>query len=193
MARPREFDEARVIGAARDAFWSAGIEATSISDLCTATGLSVGSIYKAFESKSGLFHATLDDYLSTIREQLETLLARHGPGLDGLQAWLDAMIARIAQAGEDGPLGCYAVVCTAEVATTDEEARRLLQAHERWLLTRLGRLIADGVTRGELTADPDAGARLLLMAINGAQLQARTGLPAEAATDSLTLALQALR
>ncbi len=63
MGRPREFDEKVVVAKARDAFWANGISATSISDLGDATGLSVGSIYKAFDSKDGLCFRTLDDYL----------------------------------------------------------------------------------------------------------------------------------
>ena len=54
MARPREFDETEVVDLARNAFWSHGVAATSITALSEATGLSVGSIYKAFKSKDAL-------------------------------------------------------------------------------------------------------------------------------------------
>ena len=63
MARPREFDESEVLDAAIAAFWRGGYAATSISDLQAATGLSRGSLYKAFGYKHGLFLAALDRYL----------------------------------------------------------------------------------------------------------------------------------
>src|ERR1700682_3440433 len=48
MARPRTFDEADVVAAARDEFWSRGYGATSMDDLPTATSLGRGSLYGAF-------------------------------------------------------------------------------------------------------------------------------------------------
>jgi TetR/AcrR family transcriptional repressor of nem operon len=59
MGRPREFDEAKVIGSSRELFASQGYHGTSLDDLVKATGLLRGSIYKAFGSKRNLFEASL--------------------------------------------------------------------------------------------------------------------------------------
>lgn len=59
MARPRTFDEQRVIAAAGAVFARLGYSATSVDDLVVALGLHRGSLYKAFGSKRGLFVAAL--------------------------------------------------------------------------------------------------------------------------------------
>jgi len=60
--RPREFDEDKVLSAAANAFWQRGYHATSIDDLCEATGLLRGSLYGAYGDKRGIFLAALDHY-----------------------------------------------------------------------------------------------------------------------------------
>ncbi|MEM7335089.1 MAG: helix-turn-helix domain-containing protein [Chloroflexota bacterium] len=62
MARPRGFDEGKVIRRALTIFWKKGYEATSIRDLEEATELSRISIYNTFGDKEGLFLQALDLY-----------------------------------------------------------------------------------------------------------------------------------
>jgi TetR/AcrR family transcriptional repressor of nem operon len=52
--RPREFDPVVAIEAAGKVFWDQGYHATSIEDLCAATGLLRGSLYSAFGDKKGM-------------------------------------------------------------------------------------------------------------------------------------------
>jgi len=191
MARPREFDEDAVLDAARDEFWNHGIAATSISRLSDATGLSVGSIYKAFDSKGALCERTLDRYLDDGLAMLDVLLDSGNSPVDGLDAWLDA-IAEMA-ASTDGPAGCFAVVCAVELAGDDTTTRVRLQRHDDRLAGRLAdalrRAEADGAT---LTTTADRGARFLMTAVNGVQVEARKGISRERAGDTLTLARQAV-
>jgi TetR/AcrR family transcriptional repressor of nem operon len=62
--RPREFDEDKVLLAAAHAFWQNGYHATSIDDICEATGLLRGSLYGAYGDKHGIFLAALKRYSS---------------------------------------------------------------------------------------------------------------------------------
>jgi TetR/AcrR family transcriptional repressor of nem operon len=78
MGRPREFDEATVIGTSKALFALQGYHATSLDDLVKATGLLRGSIYKAFGSKRNLFETSLltlrDDFdLSPVNLDLLTV------------------------------------------------------------------------------------------------------------------------
>jgi hypothetical protein len=49
VARPREFDYDDVVEKAMHLFWRQGYQSTSIDEIETATGLTKGSLYKAFE------------------------------------------------------------------------------------------------------------------------------------------------
>lgn len=191
MGRPREFVEAQVIAAARDAFWAGGVDGTAISDLTEATGLSAGSLYKAFGSKAGLFHRTLEDYLSQGRADVEATLDAGSSPLAGVEDWV---LAQAERAGQDRPTsGCYAVVCTVEKAGTDPEARAILTAHGQAVQAMLAAALTRAAEAGETTADPQAAARMLLAAVNGIQVEARRGVTTDDARAALRLALDALR
>lgn len=190
MARPREFAEDVVVAKARDAFWANGVAATSISDLNEATGLSVGSIYKAFGSKAGLFHLTLDDYLDGLIEAVEGALDSGRTPVEGIEAWF-ALVAAQAS-GDSATRGCYAVNCTTELAERDPEVRTRLQEHDHRLRARVAGTLRAGVAAGELSADPDLGARLLCTIVNGLHLESRKGVTLADAEATLALALRAL-
>ncbi len=180
-----------MVDAAREAFWSRGVHATSITDLSEVTGLSIGSLYKAFGSKGELCARTLDTYLDTGLERVEAVLTEASSPVAGLQAWLEWIAERASTAGPTR--GCYAVVCASELAATDEAVRRRLVAHDDRLRTLVAAAIAAANRDGELSGDPELGARLLCATVNGVQLEGRKGIGRDDARATLMLALDALR
>src|ERR1700751_5163231 len=70
MARPRKFDEAAVVQAARDQFWLHGFNGTSLDDLTDVTGLGRGSLYAAFTDKRTLCLRSIDDYATALTDQV---------------------------------------------------------------------------------------------------------------------------
>ncbi|MEP6343632.1 MAG: TetR/AcrR family transcriptional regulator [Maricaulaceae bacterium] len=62
MARPREFDNDKVLTALRDVFWEHGYNGTSYANIMSATGLQKGSLYSAFGDKRSLYHEALRHY-----------------------------------------------------------------------------------------------------------------------------------
>lgn len=191
MARPREFDEADVVGRARDAFWEHGVSATSISQLSDATGLSVGSIYKAFTSKGELCALTLDDYLDQGLTRVGELLDGAPTPLAGIEAWLGEIAL---MAANDSPTrGCYGVMCATELAEADPNIKARLNRHDLRLRGRVADALRSARVGGDIAADPDAGARLLCTTINGLQVEARKGISLTDAEQTLTLVLDGLR
>lgn len=65
MARPREFDEAIVLEAAIQCFWTKGFEATSMRDLIDRMGITSASVYNAFGDKRALYRRALAHYLES--------------------------------------------------------------------------------------------------------------------------------
>lgn len=174
MARPREFEETEVIDRARNAFWGRGVAATSVNDLSEATGISVGSIYKAFASKDDLCTLTLDDYLQNARAWLAAELEQAPTPWDGIRAWLDVLIV---QATDTSPTrGCYAVELAAERAAVDERIRSLLVDHDAEMRDLVTGAARDAIDSGRVSGDPAAVARLILTTVNGLQVDARKGL-----------------
>jgi len=191
VGRPREFDEPDVVAKARDAFWAKGISATSISDLSDATGLSVGSIYKAFESKNGLCFRTLDDYLDGALESVATVLGSEASPLQGLRAWFaDAAV----NASADSPTrGCYGVICATELAEGNPKIRKRLKVHDRRLRALVAQTLRAAADAGELSIDPALGARLVCTTLNGLQVESRKGISLADAEATLETVIRALR
>jgi Bacterial regulatory proteins, tetR family len=80
LARPRAFDDDKVLDAAINCFWQRGLGATSVRDLTAEMGINGPSLYNAFGDKHAVFARALQRYAersmrSTIR-RLESGLAQ---------------------------------------------------------------------------------------------------------------------
>lgn len=193
MGRPREFDESAVLDAARDAFWSTGVLGTSISGLSAATGLSVGSLYKAFGSKQGIAHRVLRRYLDAGYDSVRRTLDDAPTPLDGLGSWLDAMAQRATTGGATA--GCLAVNCATELSGHDATAMAMVGRHDARLRRRIAAAVAAAQEAGQIDGahDPDAAARLLCAVVNGVQVEGRKGMSPDEARGVLRAALDGLR
>ena len=170
MARPREFEIDAALERAMDVLWTKGYEATSLDDLCEATGLSRSSLYATFESKRSLLLRSVDHYVERRTSAIAVILARPLPVRDAFTALLAEFIDQII-AGS-GRRGCFLGNCAAELPRGDRAA----MAHVRQGLGRTEAIFRDALARakarGELqpTADVDALARFLTAGIQGLRL-----------------------
>lgn len=174
MARPREFDEAAVVEAARDRFWDAGYAATSLSDLSAATGLGKTSLYGAFGDKHALYLRIFDEYSAAAVRGVEAELA--GPDEGALER-IHAHLLANAATSACNPRGCLLARGTSELAGHDEAvATRARQA-----FLGLGGVYAGAVESaqraGDIAADADPRAlgNLLLAIHRGTEALGRGG------------------
>jgi TetR/AcrR family transcriptional regulator, transcriptional repressor for nem operon len=132
MPRPREFDEADVVAAARDEFWTRGYTATSVDDLTAVTGLGKGSLYGAFGDKHGLFLRALDDYITSAVDGVRTQLR------DSRRSAYERLTRHIrgqakAVAADTSRRGCMMAKSAAELSATDDEVEtHVEQAYAVW-------------------------------------------------------------
>jgi TetR/AcrR family transcriptional repressor of nem operon len=171
MARPREFDVTAALERAMDVFWSKGYEATSLDDLCEATGLSRSSLYATFGNKRDLLLQSVDRYVERRTPNIEAVLARQPNNIyKGIAALLREFIDQIVSGA--GRRGCFLGNCAAELPRSDRTAmarvRRGLARTEGTFRKALARAEA----RGELPvgADVDALARFLTASFQGLRL-----------------------
>jgi TetR/AcrR family transcriptional regulator, transcriptional repressor for nem operon len=170
MARPREFDADSALDRAMTVFWSKGYEATSLDDLCEATGLSRSSLYAEFGSKRGLLLRSVDRYVQQRTPNIAAVLGQPVPIREALAALLRQFIDHIV-AGP-GRVGCFLGNCAAELPRSDRDAlarvRQGLESTEATFRDSLSRAAA----RGELPAgaDVDAVARFLVAGFQGLRL-----------------------
>src|ERR1700741_2631629 len=175
MARPRSFDEQRVLEAVRDQFWDAGYAATSLEDLMRVSGLGKGSLYAAFGDKHQLFLRTLRGYIDAGHGHLREMLDSAPRALDALRAFLMAPVSD--PGGADARRGGFMANSTCERATADPdvlaEARRTYETTTALVAECVVRAQAEGDVPAD--ADPTQTARTLLAAQQGLTFMGRTG------------------
>jgi TetR/AcrR family transcriptional regulator, transcriptional repressor for nem operon len=176
MPRPREFDEADVVAAARDEFWRRGYTATSVDDLTSVTGLGKGSLYGAFGDKHGLFMRALDDYITSAVDGVRTQLR------DPRRSAYDRLTRHIrgqakAVAADTSRRGCMMAKSAAELGATDETVEQAVErAYAVWI-TELANCIAEAQRDGVIDKQqkPQALATTLLAFMRGQEALHKAG------------------
>jgi TetR/AcrR family transcriptional repressor of nem operon len=170
MPRPREFDADAALDRALDAFWSNGYAATSLDDLCAATGLSRSSLYAAFGSKRDLLLRSVDRYVERRTPDLAAILAKPVPVREAFAALAHRFIDQIVSGA--GRRGCFLGNCAAELPRADRAAlarvRRGLAQTEATFRAALMRAAA--CRELPTNADIDALARFLTAGFQGLRL-----------------------
>ncbi|AMJ59631.1 TetR/AcrR family transcriptional regulator [Bosea sp. PAMC 26642] len=172
MARPREFDEATVLDAAVECFWSRGYEATSIRDLIDKTGLTGASLYNAFGDKRAFYRRALDHYVAgSIGERIRRCEAMKPR--EAIEAFLAEIVKRSLE--DKDRKGCMLVNTALDVAPHDpvfrESVASVLLRIETFFLSSVRQGQADGSISSSQAADELA--RHLLGVLMGVRVLAR--------------------
>jgi AcrR family transcriptional regulator len=172
--RPLSFDREAALHQAMLLFWRHGYEATALSDLRTAMGVTQPSIYTAFGDKKQLFLEALDRYLSgPVTSQ--GIIEQAATARDAAWGLLEA--AAIGFTGADTPPGCLlassAISCSADAADVQATLAALRRAIEK----QLHRKLMNAAQTGELPADADTEALAghVMAVIQGMSTLARDG------------------
>jgi AcrR family transcriptional regulator len=140
----------QIVAAAEDALRRFGPAKATVVDVARALGVSHGSVYRHFPSKSALRGAVTAEWLARIAGPLDVVADTTTPAPERLHTWLRALIdAKRSRAAEDPELfETYMILV--------EESSAAVQEHVEHLAASLTKIVADGVTRGELVADEPA-------------------------------------
>lgn len=191
--RPREFDLEVVLDRAAVVFAERGYHGTSVAHLAEATGLSAGSLYKAFPDKHAVFLAAVEHQSRHRRLQLDELQSAPPRGIDKLRAVL-RHYAGLA-CGAEGRRGCLVVGMAVERAAVDADIARAVKLHFEQLQSRLAELVVLGQQDGSVdrALAPDDTARFLLSVMQGLRVLGKSS-PTTAQTQAaVEVALRALR
>ncbi|HEY7644097.1 MAG TPA: TetR/AcrR family transcriptional regulator [Hyphomicrobiales bacterium] len=174
MARPKSFDEDKVLDAAIDCFWRNGLKSASVRDLADEMGIAGPSLYNAYGCKKELFVQALGRYAEArMRVRLAHLEAAYPPK--------DAILTFFAETIEDalktsGQRGCLIANTAMEVTPQDTEIAAAVAAHLDELRAFFVRAVAAGQASGTVPPELDAedAASLLLALLLGIRVMART-------------------
>ncbi len=193
MARTVEFDREEVLQKAMDVFWQNGYCKCSISSLVSATNLKPGSIYAAFNSKEGLFLATLEYYGQQSIKKLQSCLDTADTPLQGVRKFIERIGETILSGTEKR--GCFLVNTVLELspgkATVNKDVNKYLKAIESMIHSAL----VAAYEQGELPPeqDPEVLAKYLMVNIWGLQVLAKTNPDSESVRSVLDQILTSLQ
>ena len=149
----------RVLEAAEEVLRRFGPGKATVVDVARALGVSHGSVYRHFTSKTALREAVVGRWLERVSAPLAAIAAEDGPAEERLRRWLTTLsAAKRGKAADDPELFATYVALVAA-------SPRVEQAHVAELTRQIAQIVRDWVTNGEfVAADVDVTARAVLTA-----------------------------
>jgi TetR/AcrR family transcriptional repressor of nem operon len=188
-----QYDREEILDKAMQVFWEQGYCATSMATLVETTDLKPGSLYAAFESKQGLFLATLDHYGALSSEKLRAHLSKAESPLEAIESYFDRLADDIEK--PRGKTSCFLVNTVLEFSHRDAQIRERLNQHFGNIESAFVDALSAARARGQLDAGTDCGAlaAFLMNNIWGLRVLAGTKPAPGRARQVVRLVKQALR
>jgi len=161
----------RIVAKAADLFNTNGYEGISMSDVMDATGLEKGGLYRHFASKEELAAEAFDYAWAAAFEARQHNLAAHEDAVDKLKQFLANFVERRPNLCGGCPL--------LNTAVNADDGNKVLRDRVRIALRKwrdmLGRIVREGVNRGQIRPDTDpcALADLIISCLEGALMISR--------------------
>ncbi|QRM44275.1 TetR/AcrR family transcriptional regulator [Rhizobium sp. BG4] len=192
MARHKEFDRDKALGAAIGIFSQHGYEGSSTDALLTAMKISRQSMYDTFGDKRSLYLEALKRYNTDSVSRIIDDMKGNGSALDALEA---ALVAFASRPTAEASLGCMGVSAVCEFGRTDNDVATLTDSASATLGRAITRLIEGGLASGEISAeiDPDAAVQFLGATLSGMKVSARNGATPDILRTIARLAIRSLR
>jgi TetR/AcrR family transcriptional repressor of nem operon len=176
MARPVEFDEAKVLANAMEQFWKEGYEASSVQKLLDCMGINRGTLYNSFGDKDTFFKSCVDQYNANMANHIAASLKN-----EKLSAW-DAINEYFEQAvfslsNKQRGMGCLLVNSLCESINYDKEMKRVIRASLAAIRKPLVARLSEAQKKGKLKkgVSVESAADILMNALHGLRVNARDG------------------
>lgn len=189
MVRPRNFDENEVLKKAMTLFWAKGYEASSLSDLLQATGLSKSSLYETFGSKHDLFIRAFQLYRT---KRLKGLMDRLSD--ENVYRGIESALRSLYD-GTGSALGCMTSNGAIELAPHDKMMQQLVESDFDDVELAFFHAIERGKSNGSLQTEtePLELARFLTVSFHGINVMVRAKSKRERIEDAVSIILDRLK
>ncbi|MEO1015080.1 MAG: TetR/AcrR family transcriptional regulator [Pseudomonadota bacterium] len=177
--------------AARDLFWRAGYDETSIEDVVEATGFNRYALYKEFGGKREVFLAALEAYHQEGKAIfLSSLGNSHRSPVDAVREVLGFAVEEMARRGA----GCLLCNVARELARRDPVVRARVEAYMDEMVSAFQEAFSRAAAREELNPNvaPESAARLVMVLIKGLGAAAEMGATRRELMEIIEVAFSAL-
>lgn len=193
MARPQEFDTEVVLNKAMHEFWSKGYNATSLSNILKATGLSKSSLYATFGDKHQLFLAAFKMYQRNRLIHLKRILFTGEPFRRTLESFFRQVLEFEIGDGTQNS-GCMTSNEAVELASRDIDVQKAVEEDFQAIEELFVKAIILGQSEGSISnqTSPHILAHFLLVNLQGINVMARTKADRDRLEEVVTLTMDAL-
>lgn len=173
MGRLPAFERNDVLDKASQVFLRNGFQRTTIKDITKATGLQPGSIYSAFENKSGLYTEVIEHYTKRQIRVLDACEEQNATSLDALKAFFKMTGDNIAEHTPDAH--SLLVYGAFEIPDDEKELRYYVQLKLQEIESRIYMLLVKAQENDEILCDenPIELARFLMTLLYGHRVLAQ--------------------
>ncbi|WP_338931304.1 TetR family transcriptional regulator [Streptomyces netropsis] len=158
---PETLTPDRILEATEDVLRRFGPAKATVVDVARALGVSHGSVYRHFGSKSALREAVTERWLDQSHAELSAVAEAAGPAGPRLREWLTALFAakRRKSGGDPELFATYMVLVGENSAVVDR--------HIETMVEQLAGIVGNGIRQGEFRpVDPATAARAVWDATN---------------------------
>jgi TetR/AcrR family transcriptional repressor of nem operon len=192
MARPKNFDEEKVLEKALQLFWCKGYNATSVQDLVDHLCINRASLYDTYGDKRELFVAALKKYRTTMAAALIQTINESSSIKETLKKILDLTVDETIS--DKLHKGCFMVNSTVELLPHDTQILQIIADNAKDVEEAFYKAILKGQTTGEISTRHDAKAlsRFFMNTVNGIRVAAKTNPSKDMLEDIVKVSLAVL-
>jgi len=173
MGRQPAFERNDVLDKASQVFLRNGYQRTTIKDITKATGLQPGSIYSAFENKTGLYTEVIDYYTKRQLNFLDHCIDTNDTSLDALKSFFKMTSNCLAENSPEA--NCLLVYGAFEIPEHEKELRYYVQLKLQEIESRIYVVLVKAQENNEIIYDenPIELARFLMTLLFGHRVLAQ--------------------
>ncbi len=133
----------QILDTAEEVLRRFGPAKATVLDVARSLGVSHGSVYRHFSSKSALRDAVAERWLARVSTPLAAIAAEDGPAPERLRRWLTQLSSEKRRRAREDPelFDTFHTIAT--------QAREVVTVHLRILAAQITQIIESGVTRNE--------------------------------------------
>lgn len=175
MARIREFDKEKALQGAMMLFWQKGYEGASLNDIVEATGVSRYGLYDEFDSKKGLYMASLEHYIQMIENMNMEPILKPNAKVNDIRQVFENLITMHDAGMEHGCMFCHAAN---EMADKDDDVKTFVLNRFKKTKSYFSSAIQNSIDAEELphSTDVDTLSMVVLGLMQGGATFARAGM-----------------
>lgn len=179
MGRLPGFNRNDVLDKASQVFLRNGFQRTTIKDITKATGLQPGSIYSAFENKSGLYTEVIDYYTKQQVILLDSCAENNDSSIAAIKSFFRTTGDNVASGTPHAH--CLLVYGAFEIPENEKELRYYVQLKLQEIESRIYVLLVKAKENNEIycNEDPIQLARFLMTLLFGHRVLAQLNSSAE--------------